>query len=380
MKLLETILMAHDFSASSKNMEETAIEMAKVFNSKIIPIHMLPDDIVNENVRDYMIKIAKEKLKSTAERLKEAGVKVGSPMLKHGPPHDGIVKASILANANLILTGSGESLQGGSVHLGTTTERIIQKSEKPVFVAKAGVPLNVHHILCPVDFSKASERALKNAITITRRFRAELTILGVCEVQDLAWVTSKKVLEEENQIRLTQHKEKFDAFLKKFNLSDLNWIKETPKGNPVAEIRNTISRKMIDLLIMGTVGRTGLNRLLMGSVTEKVIREVPCSFMTLKSEDVINLQLDTDIKDLENLDRIAMQLIKDGFFEEAIAQFKLCLNINNMHVPAYFGISTVYEKLNNPKKAEKYRKWGLEIKEKMWYAKVEEEVRKFRSS
>ncbi len=380
MKLLETILMAHDFSASSKNMEETAIEMAKVFNSKIIPIHMLPDDIVNENVRDYMIKIAKEKLKSTAERLKEAGVEVGSPMLKHGPPHDGIVKASILANANLILTGSGESLQGGSVHLGTTTERIIQKSEKPVFVAKAGVPLNVHHILCPVDFSKASERALKNAITITRRFRAELTILGVCEVQDLAWVTSKKVLEEENQIRLTQHKEKFDAFLKKFNLSDLNWIKETPKGNPVAEIRNTISRKMIDLLIMGTVGRTGLNRLLMGSVTEKVIREVPCSFMTLKSEDVINLQLDTDIKDLENLDRIAMQLIKDGFFEEAIAQFKLCLNINNMHVPAYFGISKVYEKLNNPKKAEKYRKWGLEIKEKMWYAKVEEEVRKFRSS
>ena len=88
----------------------------------------------------------------------------------------------------------------------------------------------------------------------------------------------------------------------------------------------------------------------MGSVTEKVIREVPCSFLTLKSEDVINLQLDTDIKDLENLDRTAMQLMKDGFYEEAISQFKLCLNINNMHVPAYFGIAKVYEKLNDPYK------------------------------
>lgn len=301
-------------------------------------------------------------------------------MLEYGPPHDGIVKASIKINANLILCGSGESLQGGGVHLGTTTERIIQKSEKPVFVVKTGVPFNVHHILCPVDFSKASERALKNAITMTRRFRAELTVLSVCEVQGSSWFTSEKDREEENNSRLARHDEKFDTFLKKFNLSDLNWTKETSKGNPAVEIRSTISRKMIDLLVMGTVGRTNLNRLIIGSVTEKVVREVPCSFITLKSEDIITLQLATNIRDIETLYNTSLQLVEDGFYEEAIGQLKACLSINNMYVPAYFGLSKVYEKLNEPEKVKAYGEYGTEIKDKMWYTKIEEEARKLRGS
>ncbi|WP_350285314.1 universal stress protein [uncultured Croceitalea sp.] len=380
MKLLEKILWANDFSAVSKHVEETAMELAKVFNSKVVPVHVLPNDIINEGIRTKVTRMAEEKLKEATLRLEGAGVLVDVPLLEYGSPHDGIVNAAIKTNANLILTGSGESLHGENTHLGTTTERIIQKSEKPVFVAKTGVPLSVHHILCPVDFSKASERALKNAITMTRRFRAELTILGVCEIEDTAWFFSEDGLEKENQLRLTVHEEKFDAFLKKFDLTHLNWTKETPKGDPSKEIRSAISRKMIDLLVMGTVGRTGLNRLLIGSVTEKVIREVPCSFLTLKSEDVINLQLDSDIKDLEHVHNAAIELMENGFNKEAIGQFKICLSINNMHLPTYFGLAKVYEKLKDPVKAKRYRKRGLEIKDKMWYTKIEEEVRKLRGS
>lgn len=72
MKLLEKIVLAYDFSANSKHLEETAIALAKVFHSKIFPIHVLPDDILNGNVRAYMIKIAESNLKNTAERLKDA--------------------------------------------------------------------------------------------------------------------------------------------------------------------------------------------------------------------------------------------------------------------------------------------------------------------
>ncbi len=380
MKLLKKVLWAHDFSAASKQVEETAVKLATVFHSTIIPIHVLPDDIINDNVRAHVIKKAEEKLEGTVSRLQDTGITIGGSILEYGSPHECIVNAAVKVNANLILVGSGEGLQGATVHLGTTTERVIQKSGKPVFVAKAGIPLNVHHILCPVDFSQASERALKNAITMTRRFRAELTILSVCEVRDSNWLISKEDLEKENEVRLAQHRERFDAFLDKFNLTDLNWTKETPKGNPAKEIRSAISRRMIDLLVMGTVGRTGLNRLIIGSVTEKVIREVPCSFMTLKSEDVFDLQLDSDIKDLETLDKAAGELMENGFYEEAIGQYELSLGINNMHLPAYFGIAQIYDKLNDPVKAEQYRKRALEIKDRMWYTKVEDEVRKLRGS
>ncbi|WP_299670025.1 universal stress protein [uncultured Polaribacter sp.] len=380
MKILDKILMAQDFSESSKNVLETAMELSKIFQSEIIPVHIIPDDTVTEKARLLLREMALLKLEETAKKIKSGGADAGKPVLTFGSPHDGIVRVALDVNANLIITGSGERQKGDRFQLGTTTERIIQKSEKPVFVVKEGTSLNVQQILCPVDFSEASKRALKTAIIMARRFRAELTILGVCELQGSTWFTSEKDREEENTTRCAQHKLKFDDFLKNFNLSDLQWIKETPKGNPAEEILSTISRKMVDLLVMGTVGRTGLNRLIIGSVTEKVVREVPCSFLTLKSEDMISLQLEINIRDIEKLYKNAVQLMEDSFYQEAIVQLKACLNINNMHVPAYFGLAKVYEKLNDSEKAEKYREIGMEIKDKIWYTKIEEEVRKLRGS
>ncbi|RKN79678.1 universal stress protein [Ulvibacterium marinum] len=380
MKLLEKILLAQDFSKSSQNLVHSAIELAKIFESKIVPIHVLPDDIINKKVKALLNETAMTKLEETAQRIENEGVDLDNPLLAFGSPHEAIVRAAVDINANVILTGSGESKKGDTFQLGTTTERIIQKSEKPVFVIKEGILLNVRHILCPVDFSESSKRALKNAITMARRFKSELTILAVCELQGSIWFTSEKDKEQENELRYTLHQEEFDSFLNGFDLTNLNWTKETPKGNPAKEILSAISKKMIDLLIMGTAGRTGLNRMIMGSVTEKVVREVPCSFLTLKSEDVISLQLETHIKDIEKLHSTGLQLMEDGFHEEAIGQFKACLSINDMHVPAYKGLAKVYEKLDRPEKARMYRRNAKEIMDKIWYQKIEEEVRKLRGS
>ncbi len=90
-------------------------------------------------------------------------------------------------------------------------------------------------------------------------------------------------MDEENEDVSPKRKRKFNSFLENFNLTDLNWRKEIQGGDPATEILVAISRYKSDLLIMGTIGKSGLNRLIMGSVTEKVIREVPCSFITLKS-------------------------------------------------------------------------------------------------
>lgn len=380
MKLLEKILLAQDFSKSSQNLVHSAIELAKIFESKIVAIHVLPDDIVNKKVKALLNETAMTKLEDTVKRIEDEGVDVDNPLLAFGSPHAAIARAAVDINANVILTGSGESKKGDTFQLGTTTGRIIQKSEKPVFVIKEGILLNVHHILCPVDFSESSKRALKNAMTMARRFKSELTILAVCELQGSTWFSSEKDKELENELRYTLHQEEFDSFLKSFDLSNINWTKEVPKGNPAKEILSAISRKMIDLLIMGTAGRTGLNRMIMGSVTEKVVREVPCSFLTLKSEDVISLQLETHMKDIEKLHNTGLQLMEDGFYEEAIGQFKACLGINDMHVPAYKGLAEVYKKLGQPERARMYSSNAKEIMDKIWYQKIEDEVRKLRGS
>lgn len=380
MKLIEKILLAQDFSKSSENVVATAMELAKVFHSEVVPIHVLPDDLENEKVKALLHGAANQKLQDTAERLKSGGVKTGEPIVALGSPHRAIVETAEDVNASLILIGSGEKQKGEKFLLGTTAGRIIQKSEKPVFVVKEGAALDVRHILCPVDFSGTSKRALKNAITMAHRFKAELTILSVCELQGSTWFAPEVDQALENDGRCAGHKARFEKLLDEFNLSGLQCNQETRQGKPAEEILRAVSEKEIDFLVMGTSGKTGLSRLVIGSVTEKVIREVPCSFLTLKSEDIITLQLETNIRDIETRYNTAVQLMEDGFFEESIEQFKRCLSINNMHVPSHYGIAKVYEKMNQPDMVKIYRNSGREILDRIWDLKIEEEVRKMRSS
>jgi nucleotide-binding universal stress UspA family protein len=378
MTILDKILFAQDFASTSKQLESVGASLASSFKSTIVPMHVLPNDIVNPKVKDLLDDTAKSRLEATAQVLRDSGVKVEAPIIKYGIPYDQIVMAASSVNANMILVGSGETNAGEKFKLGTTTERIIQRSEKPVMVIKENSALSVSKILCPVDFSSPSERALKNALIFARRFNAELIILSVSETTTSSWFSSKEDLEKENKERLKAHTKDFEAFLNKVNLEGVNWSREERSGNPAQEILNTISDKNIDLLIMGTSGRSGLNRLIVGSVTEKVIREVPCSFLTLKSQDVISLQLETDIKDFEALYEAGQQLEKDGLYEAAIEQYKASLGINTMHVPAYRAIAKLFDKIGEPEKASLYRKSANEIKERIWYSKIEEEARKHR--
>ncbi len=380
MKILNKILLAEDLVSSAQNLEKIAISLAKTFKSTIVPLHVLPNDIVNPKVKKLLDQTALSRLGKTSETMKANGVSVEAPLIKYGVAHDQIVMAATSVNANMILVGSGEDKETEKFKLGTTTERIIQNSEKPVLVIKEDDTFNVKTILCPVDFSNPSKRALNNAIIIARRLEAKLLVLSVSEEETSTWFSSKEELDKENAERFENNKESFAQFLKEFKFMDLEWVKLERMGNPSQEILNTIEANNVDLLIMGTAGRSGLNRLVIGSVTEKVIREVPCSFLTLKSQDVIRVHLETEIRDFETVLASAEQLEKDGFYEEAIEQYKASLGINTMHVPAYFAIANLFDKLEKPEKAALYRKSANEIKERIWYSKVEEEARKLRGS
>lgn len=378
MKPLEKILLANDFSKTSENVVSSAIELAKIFGSTIVPIHVIPKNLENEKIKNLLRETAINKLELSELRIKDEGLNVEPSILSEGNTQGAIVKNSIDTNANLILMGSGETKKGDNFKLGITTERIIQKSHKPVFVIKEDALLNVHHILCPVDFSPASKRALQNAIIMARKFKSELTILSVYETQFFSWFSSGKEKEAEYEEAVKTHKKALDDFLEEFDLSMVNYSKEVTNGSPSEEILKTISKKMIDLLIMGTSGKTGINRMLMGSVTEKVIREVPCSFLTLKDTDATSHELKTSLHDIEELNKEAKQLFDGGHYEEAKQHFIACLNINDMFVPAYMGLAKIYDKTNNTEMAKKHRKNVQNIMESIWYQQIEEEVRRIK--
>jgi universal stress protein E len=377
MILLNKILLAIDFRNSSENIVENAIGMATVFSSEISLIHVLEDDIKDPKIKSLLQEAVMERLNVIKKKIEDKGIQTGKLILEYGTFYDKISEAADTMNANMIIIGSAEKLKDDSFKLGVTAEKIIRKSDKPVWVIKEDIPLNIKNILCPVDFSVHSSRALNNAITLARRFSAKLTVFNAYKEISTGPLNLTLNLEKENERKKAESEKMFDSFLSKFNLIDLEWEKVIRKGEPAKEILSAISDFNIDLLVMGTTGKYGLGKMVLGSVTEKVIREVPCSFITLKSEDIIDLQLETEIRDLKSHFAVAEQLVKDGFFEDAINEYKICLTINHMHIPSLIGISKIYKLKGNTEKELKYKELAEEVRAFISNRKIEAEIRKY---
>ncbi|MBZ9630804.1 universal stress protein [Salegentibacter sp. LM13S] len=379
MKLIKRILVATDLSNASENVVENAIDMAKIFESEIALVYVLPTNTGNKKTDDLLKKFAAKELGEMNKLIKDKGITPMEPFLEYGDFSDKVIEVSKKIEANIIFAGAGEKLKDNVFQLGSNAGKIIKKSNKPVFIVKNQESLSLKSIVCPIDFSVQSRLALKNATMMARRFDAELVILSVYDASHLFAIRNKINIDEQIESLDKDYQRQFDTFLKDFNLNDLKITKEIKQGEPAKEILNTIKHYESDLLIMGTTGKSGISKILMGSVTEKVIREVPCSFITLKSEDVIKLELESKIRDIEFHFNVAQQLFKDGLYEEAIDEYNKCLSISFMHVPSLKSLVKVYEKLGDSTNAKKYKTMITEVLDKMYNEKIESEVRKFRN-
>lgn len=145
-------------------------------------------------------------------------------------------------------------------------------------------------ILLPTDGSEYAERAGKHAIWLADHSKADIVVLNVIETayfralpeDDLIYVLdkglrgeSKKAVEDFEKM-LMDHKCEGTC---RENVQLKTMIKE---GHPVDLILETIDEEEIDLVVMGTAGKHGLDRFLLGSVTEKVVRTSKCPVLVIK--------------------------------------------------------------------------------------------------
>jgi nucleotide-binding universal stress UspA family protein len=134
--------------------------------------------------------------------------------------------------------------------------------------------IQIKRILYPTDFSTYSNQAYFHAVRLAENSGARLTILfvytpgGQPEEEGVAGGDRQHWKNQLQQVRPTNPNIPIDhVFL---------------EGDPASEIVRYAADAGIDLIVLGTHGRTGVERLLMGSVAEKVMREAPCSVLVVK--------------------------------------------------------------------------------------------------
>ena len=142
------------------------------------------------------------------------------------------------------------------------------------------------HFLVPIDFSEYADHALAYAIRLTSTLDAQLTLLHVMQPLPMAGVDMGVALpatylqEVEAEVQRSM-----EAALARVTAAGLIGECVVLYGVPFQEIVDTAKARQVDLIIMGTHGRTGLLYVLLGSVAEKVVRLAPCSVLVVRQAD-----------------------------------------------------------------------------------------------
>jgi nucleotide-binding universal stress UspA family protein len=138
------------------------------------------------------------------------------------------------------------------------------------------------NVLIPTDGSDTAEMAVKQGIELAEAVGAKVYGLYVIDIStfigvptEAVWESIKNLLEEEGKTAL-------GIIEKMAEEGGVEYEMILNEGSPYKNIVQTAEEKKIDLIVMGTAGRVGFDRFLLGSVAEKVVRTAPCPVLVVR--------------------------------------------------------------------------------------------------
>ena len=147
--------------------------------------------------------------------------------------------------------------------------------------------LTAKNILVPTDFSEHSDKALKQALEIAKQNNARLHLLHVVHeaIHQCAsdYCLSAELMQQMESGALAAAQQNLQKQLAKFpEAKEVEVVPEVRRGFPSDEIYKVQQEKGIDLIVIAPLGRTGIARFLVGSVTKNVVKEAKCPVLVAK--------------------------------------------------------------------------------------------------
>lgn len=183
----------------------------------------------------------------------------------------------------MIVIGTHGRTGLGRLLLGSVAEQVLRGASCPVLAVKNG-PLTpkMQTILLPTDLSESSESALGTAFSLARDYHARLIVLRVA-----SYGSAVPYSEFERMLKDSYgYRRELEDRLRRCQKPACNAEFRVEEGDPADQILRIAQETRCDLIVMGTHSRTGLRRLLMGSVAEKTLRSALCPVLLAKHPSV----------------------------------------------------------------------------------------------
>ena len=280
------ILVAFDGSKSSQNALRQAIKFQETEKAWIMVLVVLPPyegDLEIIGVSDIKSVLEGSSGKLIAEAKEIAWAERASIItnVEQGQAYEKIVDVADAENCDIIVMGRHGVHKIEKMLMGSVTSRVIGYSQKDVLVIPEDAAIRWENILLAVDSSSSSssEAAVKHAMDVALSYGASITAVSVVDVNDEFYAQVPHAVDK----MVDKAKSLLEEV--KMNAETLGIKTETivREGEAYEKIVETAEDKNADMIFMGSHGRTGLKKLVMGSVTEKVIGFSTCPVMVVKS-------------------------------------------------------------------------------------------------
>ena len=293
-KTLKNILIGTPLSEGSDEVVQTGVSIARASGATphLAHIMTLPPTYVglpgeyygatDEAVFEAYRQELNDKLAAQARRtglLGEDG-RAGVLHFETGVPHRGLEGLASTLQADLIVVGATER-RHRHLGLGSTADRVIRRAPCPVLLVRPGIPFPPKRVLAPVDFSTGSAGALRFGVGLLE------SIVGKVPGIEVLFVMSPG----ESTLHFSPEQ------IARFATAELHRFvdKAVPQaartvdcrvrsGYPAEQIVQEIEEKHPELAFLGTREKSGIERLMIGSVASSLLREAPCNVLVIPPE------------------------------------------------------------------------------------------------
>ncbi|MFT4889967.1 MAG: nucleotide-binding universal stress UspA family protein [Halobacteriales archaeon] len=237
---------------------------------------------IDGEVIDVLEGEGEEVVEAAADRARERGVSVETEVLQ-GDPYRTIVDYADTRDVGLVAMPTRGRRSLDRFLLGSVTERVVRRSDVPVLTIRPDDEVDLRHpyrnVLVPTDGSEAANDALAAAIEVASAAGAGLHLLHVVEESGFGLdFGSDDETDEADEILESAAETARDASIDPVTTA-------VQRGSVHEETMAYVDDHDVDLVVVGTHGRTNLDRYLLGSVAEKLVRSSPVPVMTVREYD-----------------------------------------------------------------------------------------------
>lgn len=307
--LFRKLLVATDFSEHAGAALGRALDLAARLPAELTVVHVL-DDVASAvpgtsfegawTIRPEELEAAEKRLRKQAAEQLEAwvaphrrdGLKLKTTVAC-GVPFVEIIQLVHKNRHDLVLTGTRGHSALQRILVGSTAERLVRKCQVPVWLVQAEHEWPLPSILAPVDLTEVSGKSLRLAETLAGLWGCPLTALYVFNfpkkpvlLPPLA--TAGLDVHKERYIVRHQAANQLHDFVWKYAQQPEKVVQQLGMGQPWQVIDRTARKLDAGLIVMGSVGRTGLSGFFIGNTAERVLRVCDCSILTIKPDGFVS--------------------------------------------------------------------------------------------